>query len=803
MRLYSHTPDVVATILVVDDDEASLRLAGRVLRAAGHTVLTASAPDDALAIAADRRQPLDLLITDLVMPRMSGDELAERVDLLRPGLPVLCVSGARDQHSGSERRAFLLKPFEGDALLAAVVTLIDRTAEAADAGEGPVAVPVAPRPTAPATRAPAAARGSRRARTGGRRAEDRRRHRLQPGGRTLPAAEWERRHRLLVLVLWAHALALAAAGIVVLGVVDGLACGGALVPFAALAAWPAARRVIRALALTLGLLTASAVIVGLSGGAPEAYFHYFLAIVLLSLYEEWPPFAVAIAYVVAQHAVVGALGRDDVFRHAEDPWRWGALHAAAITVTAIAASIAWRLNEDVRRTESQVRDRLAHRALHDELTGLPNRRLLIEELERTSARCAAGDGGGAAVLFADIDQFKLINDSFGHHVGDRLLIDVANRIRGAVRATDLVARAGGDEFVVVAHPAESDEEALAIAARIGAAMRIPIEIAGVSREVTLSVGVSRFSREDHSVGEALGRADAAMYRAKFSGRGRFRLADPEVLAESRRRMAIESALNASTRDEFHLRYQPIVDLGDGSVAAVEALLRWHHPVLGDVTPAEFVHLAEGNGRIQELGRWALELAAAQAVRWDVARGRPMKVFVNVAANQLTHPDFARVVVQALQGAGADGSHLALELTERALAEGAIPPATLAALAAAGVDLVLDDFGTGFSSLDCLSRFPVSMIKLDGTFLARDAHDPAGLAIVDAVAHLARGLRLPALAEGVETRAHLAHVQARGYAFAQGHLFAPAVPAGDLDRLMLAERPFASLLAVAPVTRLAS
>jgi predicted signal transduction protein with EAL and GGDEF domain len=368
-----------------------------------------------------------------------------------------------------------------------------------------------------------------------------------------------------------------------------------------------------------------------------------------------------------------------------------------------------------------------------------------------------------------------------------------------VLSTDVVARSGSDEFVVLVDPVNSDEEATAAATRILDALDAPFYVAGAVRHVSVSIGVSRFDRDDSSVVHALARADAAMYRAKAEGRGRVRLADAALLNYARRRTEIDSALNDSTQADFELHYQPIIDLTDGSIAAVEALLRWEHPTLGWVSPSEFIPIAESSGRILDIGGWVLAMAAHQAVAWEDVYGRTIKIFVNVAGNELTHPSFARTVAEALDDAGASGRHIALELTETALAEVTIPAETLDTLERSGIDLVLDDFGTGYSSLSYLSKFPITTIKLDRSFIASCSDDPASLVILDVVGQLASGLGLPALAEGIESAEQLDHVRARGYALAQGYFFARPLTAQDVGSLLCRPYPFAKQLGFAGLT----
>ncbi len=620
----------------------------------------------------------------------------------------------------------------------------------------------------------------------------RRVERWLPRGNTLPLDEWDRRHRVLLTVLWAHVVLLETLSVMFgMGatwdrIVDGLAA----LPFALLAGSHRLPRRGRQLIGAIGLLTCSAVIVHISMGATEAHFHYFAVIALLSMYEDWSLFGVAVAYVLVQHGAMGAMD-PNIFDHGGSAWMWAGIHAVAVALAGAANLVTWRLNEDVRRAEARTQRLMTHQALHDELTGLPNRRFVMDELERQLEVVA--HRSCAAVLFVDIDHFKRINDALGHDGGDRVMAEIARRLRAAMRATDFVGRTGGDEFVVIARPIHDEHEMRGLAERIIGAMADPVRLDGHTRRVSVSVGGALMHADDPSVREVLARADASMYRAKADGRGRYQLAGDEALAAADREDAVETALSLAPRHHFHLVYQPIVDLADGAIVAIEALMRWCDPELGDVRPDEFIPAAIRSGRVLELGRWALEDACREAVRWEQAYGTITKVYVNVAATQLSHPGFGSVVSHALSSARADGRHLALELTETTLMEGMIADTTLASLARAGVEIVLDDFGSGYSSLGYLSRFPVSLIKLDRSFIAT-AEVAHRTVILDAVANLAHGLRLPALAEGVETPEQLRTVKARGFDYAQGFLFDRPMPAPDILRRLAGTRPYAALVA---------
>ena len=758
------------TVLVVDDDEPTRRMTARMLAADGHSVVQAADGASALELMSDSASDIALVVTDILMPEMPGDELAERI-WATADTPVLFMSGAanRTPPGGDDRGLsdFLLKPLDSSSLSRSVRKLLTAAS------------------SAPRSQPESA----------GRRIVRDLRNSI-PAGRTLQSSEWLRRHRSAQVILWAHTLLLTVVGLWLYrgDPVHGAAHGLVLLPFAVLAGSRAAGQRPRQIAASLGLLTSSAVIVHLSQGSIEAHFHYFVVVAFLCLYEDWTVFAVAIAYVLFEHATMSMVEPQRVFAHGGNPLMWSTIHAVGILGMGIVNVLAWRFNEDVRQAEARAKRRLAHRAAHDELTGLPNRRFLIEEMERTAA--VAGGRSGAAALFVDLDDFKLINDAHGHATGDRLLIDVAERLRRCVRATDLVARSGGDEFVVFARPIETDEQALAAANRILRAFEVPFKIDGVTRTIGASVGVSRFRAEDDWIAEGLSRADAAMYTAKSEGRGRSRLADDGVLLAGQRRRVITEALETCEDADFDVHYQPIVDLRSGEIVALEALLRWEHAELGMVSPADFVPLAERCGRILDLGRWVLERACDDALRHSAQRTTPLRVFVNVSGVQLTRPGFAEMVARTLERTGATGAHIALEMTETAAVEDGVAAAeNLAAIRALGVDIVLDDFGVGQSSLAQLASMPVSLIKLDRSFVAGHG-DSQRRAMLGAVAGMVRGLHIPSLAEGIETSGQLRLVSLLGFDLAQGYLFARPQPIGHLTEMLRARRPYEALIATA-------
>ena len=432
---------------------------------------------------------------------------------------------------------------------------------------------------------------------------------------------------------------------------------------------------------------------------------------------------------------------------------------------------------------------LRHRVLHDSLTGLPNRLSFVDSLNDALERATAS-GSPVGILFLDLDHFKLINDSLGHHAGDALLRAVAPRLRAHLRPGDIVARFGGDEFGILIDRLADEEEALAIADRVAAAFAQPFSIDGVEHFVSASVGiaVARPSGQRSANAELLIRdADAAMYRAKEGGRARCVLFDAEMRAGAMRRLEVERELrHALDRDELALHYQPVVALRTGEITGLEALVRWQHPERGLLDPGDFVSIAEDSGLIEPIGRWVQERACRQVLEWHEQRpdARPLDVAVNLSARQVAHRDLPATVAEILARTGLDPIHLRLEITESVLVEeSATAIASLEALNELGVRLVLDDFGTGYSSLAYLNRFPFHALKIDRSFVDALGIEQERTAIVEAIIGMARALSLDVIAEGVENEVQLAELRRLGCDYAQGHLFHAAMPASDVSRLL--------------------
>ncbi|HEX2176221.1 MAG TPA: EAL domain-containing protein [Nocardioidaceae bacterium] len=415
---------------------------------------------------------------------------------------------------------------------------------------------------------------------------------------------------------------------------------------------------------------------------------------------------------------------------------------------------------------------MAHRALHDELTGLPNRRLLTDRLDHALARLVKS-GGEHGVLFVDLDRFKLVNDSYGHLVGDRLLIQVAHRLRRSVSAADTVARFSGDEFVMLVEDVPGVEQLEQIAQRVHRSLEAPFDLGEVVIHVSASVGVAA-AQASQAREDVLAAADTAAYAAKAAGGNCVRMASDDLIENARERLDLEGQLRKAIEDEqLSVHFQPIVSTDEGRVVGVEALVRWHNQQRGVVMPNQFIPLAEETGLIVPLGRWVLKESCRAVQAWTRAHPErePLNVSVNLSAVQFSSPALADEVAACLAQTGLAPSQLCLEITESALmADTATTLRTLHALRELGVRVAIDDFGTGYSSLSYLKHLPVDVVKLDGSFTAGlDQGDPVDAEIVGAVLRLSYALGMETVAEGVETEAQRQRLGEMGCPLMQGYL----------------------------------
>ena len=443
-------------------------------------------------------------------------------------------------------------------------------------------------------------------------------------------------------------------------------------------------------------------------------------------------------------------------------------------------------------------ERIRHMAAHDALTGLPNRTQLAMRLNQT-LRHRDERRRQVSVVFIDLDNFKLINDSLGHHSGDDLLKIIARRMTGCVRAPDTVVRLGGDEFVVMLFGNTRDTTSIAATIeRIRDAILEPVELAGQAFQVTCSMGVASHPDAGSDAETLLKNADVAMYRAKALGRNNYQFYTAEMSARTHDRLQMHGQLrHAIANGEFRLVYQPQVDLETQTISGVEALVRWEHPTLGMVSPGQFIPLAEETGLIVAIGDWVLHEACKQNKAWQVAGLPELTISVNVSARQFLHEEWVARVAHALEESGLDARHLELELTESLIMqdlEAAV--ATMTELQQMGVRLSIDDFGTGYSSLSALKHFPIVRLKIDQSFVRGLPHDEDDRAIVTGIISLARRLNLDVIAEGVETVDQLDFLLENDCHDIQGYLFSRPLPVDQLEGL-LRERETWSREVVAP------
>jgi diguanylate cyclase (GGDEF)-like protein/PAS domain S-box-containing protein len=444
-----------------------------------------------------------------------------------------------------------------------------------------------------------------------------------------------------------------------------------------------------------------------------------------------------------------------------------------------------------RRAEEQ----LIHDAFHDSLTGLPNRALFIDHLELAINHCRRRRGYLFAVLFIDLDRFKVVNDSLGHVVGDELLVAIARRLEVCLREGDTIARLGGDEFTILLDGIKSYGDAQRVAERVQEVLAQPFSLAGRELFVTASVGIKYSDGGDEQPEDLLRDADTAMYSAKALGKAQHQVFDEKMHIRALTMLEIESDLRrAIEREEFCVNYQPIVSLESGRISGFEALARWRHPERGLILPSEFIPIAEETGLIIQIDRWVLKQACLQMRRWQevLPVTRQMRISVNLSCKQFTQPTIVAQVLKTLQETGLDPRSLKLEITESVMMErGDKAMSMLEQLSRAGVELSLDDFGTGYSSLSYIHRFPVTALKIDRSFIGRIGGQQ-NCEIVHAVVALARNLGLEVVAEGIETLAQLDQLKGLGCQQGQGYYFSEPVGEESATELIQKEERGESL-----------
>lgn len=447
--------------------------------------------------------------------------------------------------------------------------------------------------------------------------------------------------------------------------------------------------------------------------------------------------------------------------------------------------------------EREVRERqLRHDSLHDALTGLPNRAYFMRRLADATDRARRMGDSLFAVVFLDLDDFKLINDSMGHHVGDEVIMAVARRLEECVRGGDIVARLGGDEFAILLERVADARDTAIVAERVQEALSAEFNVGGFEHRVTASIGVALSSSANERPEYLLRSADMAMYRAKNAGRNRFEMFDRAMHAEALARLQIENELRrAVDNQQFLLHYQPIVSLATGRIEMVEALIRWRHSERGIVPPADFVGIAEETGLIIPMGRWALREACNQVQQWQKELGwdEPVGLSVNLSVKQFGQVDLVRMVAATLKETGFAASSLHLEITESAIISQSHPAVNIIHdLRALGVAIHLDDFGTGYSSLSYLHRIPLDAIKIDRAFTSAIDSENLSREVVRAILGLVRAVGVDAIAEGVTSETQVEVLRDLGCEYAQGYLYSRPLPPDEI-RELLNQRHVAPLL----------
>jgi len=457
-------------------------------------------------------------------------------------------------------------------------------------------------------------------------------------------------------------------------------------------------------------------------------------------------------------------------------------------------------NEELKKEiieREKVQEKLLHMALRDSLTSLPNRAFLMKQLDRATLRSRKNAEYSYAVMFLDCDRFKVINDSLGHTIGDKLLIAIADRLKCCLPEVTTIARLGGDEFIVFLDNISDVKFATSTAEKINQVMKLPFRIREREIFINVSIGIVFGDRTYRKPENLLRDADTAMYRAKEKGKGRYMVFEKTMHARAEKMMELETDLRRSCalsladirkaeRQEFELHYQPIVCLKDNKLSGFEALIRWNHPEKGRISPAEFIPVAEETGSIVEIGMWTLRQACTQLKEWQEKNNSDLSltVSVNLSVKQFAQADLIEQIDLILQETGLEGQNLKLEITESAIVDNnELAIGILEQLKARGIQLLIDDFGTGYSCLSYLHRFPIDTLKIDRSFISRITDAGENIEIVEAIIKLAHNLNINVVAEGIETENQLKRIKALGCEFGQGYLFSKPLEKNAAEEML--------------------
>jgi diguanylate cyclase (GGDEF)-like protein/PAS domain S-box-containing protein len=498
-----------------------------------------------------------------------------------------------------------------------------------------------------------------------------------------------------------------------------------------------------------------------------------------------------LAAIEARKQKIMVTGRDDF----ESRYRManGVVFDVAVSVQLMqlpgSVTVLQTLFRDIT-AQKQAALQIEHMAYHDQLTGLANRRLLHDRMNQAISS-AARRQANLAVLFLDLDHFKLVNDSLGHPVGDELLLQVAQRLQACVRTGDTVARVGGDEFVLTLSDIAHADVAAVLAEKIINALSEPMQIQGEELRITPSIGISMCPQDGRDTDELLKHADAALYQAKKMGRANYQFYTKALNEQAQEHLQLERLLRkALEQQEFELYYQPQIDLRTGRLVGCEALIRWNHPGMGQVAPGRFIPIAENSDLINHIGRWVMHQACSQAKAWQ-DQGHDLKVSFNVSARQFLRPGELLNDLQSALACGANPQRMSIELTESLLMDAHKMEAVLQQIHATGVQLSLDDFGTGYSSLSYLRRFPIDVLKIDQSFVSHSDHNADDIEMVKTIIGMAHNLKMSLVAEGVETAEQSLMLAGLQCEVAQGYFFSKPVPVMKFDALLARQPGFST------------